>query len=106
VILMQKSKFGYMKCLTHGCLNGDGGPGRVVVLENERGTLGYRCDECGTQPYAHKGTGAHTAWLRDIERAPAAAAPSKPEPAPKPAAKPAPKPEPAPKPARATTLLG
>ena len=82
---MQKSKFGYMKCLTRSCLNGDGGPGRVVVLENERGTLGYRCDECGTQPYAHKGTGAHAAWLRDIERAPAAA-PPKPEPAPKPAA--------------------
>ena len=97
---MAKSKFGYMNCLTRGCRNAEGGDRRVLVLVNEHGTLGYRCDECGTSPYAHKGTGAHTAWLRDIERAPAAAAPPKPEP------KPEPKPAAAPKPARATTLLG
>jgi len=97
---MPKSKFGYMKCETRKCVNGDGGPGRVVVMLNEHGTLSYRCDECGASPYAHKGTGKYAAWERDSERS--AAPPPEPKPAPEKKEPPA-----APvKPARVTTLLG
>jgi len=39
---MAKVKFGYMKCETRKCINGDDGPGRVVVMANEHGTLSYR----------------------------------------------------------------
>jgi hypothetical protein len=92
---MSKSKIGYMKCETRKCLNGDGGEGRVVIWENERGTLNYRCDECGASPYVRKGSGQYLAWQRDLKAAGSAA------PAPQPAKK-----ESAPQPAKAATVLG
>jgi len=103
---MAKVKFGYMKCETRKCINGDDGPGRVVVMANEHGTLSYRCDECGAAPYAHKGTGKFDAWVRDSEKAARPAPAPAPEKKPEPAPKPAPEKTPPAKPARATTLLG
>jgi hypothetical protein len=90
---MAKSKYGYMKCETRGCLNGDGGAGRVVVNKNEHGTLSYRCDECGSAPYVKPGSGQYSAWERDIQKAPGTPAPAiTPPPAPKKESAPAPKP--------------
>jgi hypothetical protein len=94
-----KAKVGYMKCETRQCLNSSGA-GRVVVYENEKGTLTYRCDECGAHPYVHKGTGQHAAWMRDVEKAPGSPPPA-PAPTPAPAA-----PAPAEKTKPAGSLLG
>jgi len=66
---------------------------RVVVKVNERGTLGFSCDECGEVGYAKEGQGNRALWLKRIEKsapaAPAAVAPATPKPAAsKPSAKP------------------
>jgi hypothetical protein len=59
----------------------------VVVFENEKGTLTYRCDYCGRSPYARVGTDMHGDWMEDIKLFQAAIKPA--APAPSPAAKPA-----------------
>lgn len=91
---MAKSKYGYMKCPTPGCDT------RIVVKENERGTLSWRCDECDGTGYVKKGDAAFPKWDGQIEKSARA-----PAPAPAPKKEDAPKPAPAPKPA-ASTLLG
>lgn len=86
--MAHKVKVGYMKCETRKCANGDGGDGRVSVMKNDKGTLTYSCDECGSAPYVRPGSGQHAAWLRDLTPVPGAPAPA---PAPAAAPKPAPK---------------
>lgn len=82
---MAKTKFGYMKCPTPKCGH------RVVVKENERGTLSWSCDECDGSGYVKKGEAGYPAWAASIERAsaPAPAADPKSAPAPAPKEKPA-----------------
>jgi len=101
---MAKVRHGYMKCETRGCVNGDGGAGRVLVKRDEKtGTMSYRCDECDKPQYAIGGTTAARLWEKQIELLPAAA------PAPAPAKdvtkEPAAPPKPGAKPARRPTSL-
>lgn len=91
-----KQKIGNMPCETCG--------NKVVVKENELGTLSYRCDECDAAPYAKKGTGQHKTWLSKMTRS-AESQPAEPE---KPARKAEP-PKEAPKPKQdepKTTIWG
>src|SRR5574341_971297 len=93
---MAKVKFGHMPCESCG--------ERVVVKENEHGTLSYGCDECEGVGYAKKGTVQHALWQKKIERVAAPAPAASPKPASAAAPKAEPKPEPV-KPKRAPGSL-
>lgn len=67
-----KTKVGKMACESCG--------EAVVVKQNERGTLSYRCDECDAAPYARPGTGQHERWRLKIGQAAPSDKPGKPLP--------------------------
>lgn len=52
----------------------------VVVFENAKGTLTYRCDYCGRTPYAQAGTDQQADWMKDIKLFQAKITPSAPVP--------------------------
>jgi len=105
---MAKIKFGHMPCMG---VKEDGATvcgERVVVWENEKGTLSCNCQECGQSDYAKKGDFKYPRWARRIARAPAAEPAADPQPAPAPKAKegpPAAPPKVEAKPARRPTSL-
>ena len=60
-----KKKIGRMWCEGQRCPSHEMNK-RVVVYENDKGTLSYRCDECDRTPYAKFGTGQHNEWIAEM----------------------------------------
>ena len=63
---MSKKIIGTMDCEGKRC-KGHSMKASVVVFENEKGTLSYRCDYCGRTPYAREGTDMRADWMQDIK---------------------------------------
>lgn len=61
-----KHRIGTMPCEGSRCKSHDQKI-PVVVFENSKGTLSYRCDYCDRAPYARAGTDQHADWMQDIK---------------------------------------
>lgn len=61
-----KKRIGTMPCEGARCKSHNHGV-PVVVFQNEKGTLSYRCDYCDRSPYAREGTDQHGEWMEDIK---------------------------------------
>jgi hypothetical protein len=61
-----KKRIGTMPCEGSRCKSHEKAI-PVVVFENSKGTLSYRCDYCDRAPYARAGTDQHDDWMQDIK---------------------------------------